>query len=384
MSDDDATTRARAKAAQKIDELANPAKLGAWMDAQGLPGEGEPEVTFVSGGAANEIFGVERGGQRMVLRRPPRIVPAGRNETMVREHRILSALNDTDVPHPTAIALCEDESVLGAAFYLMDFVDGWSVMANPGHWPAPFDTDIAARPGLAYELVDGAAKMANVDWKGVGLEGLGKPEGFHSRQVDRWLSQWEKYKVRDLPGIDDAVAFLRSFEVKSWEPGLMHGDYQFANVMFEHGAPAKLAAIVDFEMGTIGDPMLDLAWVLMPWQNADEDRSGKGYIDYEGLPDREDLLEYYATHTGRVGRRDRLLPRARQLQDGDRARGRVRPDAQRCQRQSQRRGVRRLRDAVGHQGRRDRPLHPAPQELIPGSAAHPAEAVINVRPHCAH
>ena len=155
----------------------------------------------------------------MVLRRPPRVVPAGRNETMVREHRILSALNDTDVPHPTAIALCEDESVLGAAFYLMDFVDGWSVMANPGHWPAPFDTDIAARPGLAYELVDGAAKMANVDWKGVGLEGLGKPEGFHSRQVDRWLSQWEKYKVRDLPGIDDAVEFLRGYEVKSWEPG---------------------------------------------------------------------------------------------------------------------------------------------------------------------
>ena len=234
-------------------------------------------------------------------------------------------------------------------------------MANPGHWPAPFDTDIAARPGLAYELVDGAAKMANVDWKGVGLEGLGKPEGFHSRQVDRWLSQWEKYKVRDLPGIDDAVEFLRSYEVKSWEPGLMHGDYQFANVMFAHGAPAKLAAIVDFEMGTIGDPMLDLAWVLMPWANADEDRSGKGYIDYEGLPDREDLLEYYATHTGRDGRRDRLLPRARQLQDGDRARGRLRPDDQRCQRQPERRGVRRLRDAVGHQGRQHRPLHAAPQ-----------------------
>ena len=118
MSDDQSSTdkaaAKAAKAAQKIDELANPTKLGVWMDAQGLPGEGEPDVTFVSGGAANEIFGVERGGKRMVLRRPPRVVPAGRNETMVREHRILSALNDTDVPHPTAIALCDDESVLPA------------------------------------------------------------------------------------------------------------------------------------------------------------------------------------------------------------------------------------------------------------------------------
>jgi aminoglycoside phosphotransferase (APT) family kinase protein len=286
----------------------------------------------------------------MVLRRPPRVVPAGRNETMVREHRILSALNDTDVPHPTAIALCEDESVLGAAFYLMDFVDGWSVMADPGHWPAPFDNDLAARPGLAYELIDGAAKMANVDWKGVGLEGLGRPEGFHSRQVDRWLSQWEKYKVRDLPGIDDAVEFLRSYEVKSFEPGLMHGDYQFANVMFRHGAPAKLAAIVDFEMGTIGDPMLDLAWVLMPWANADEDRSGKGYIDYEGLPDREDLLEYYATHTGATCRRSTTTSSSATSRWRSCSR-RLRPHDQRCQRQPECRRLRRLRDAVGHQGR---------------------------------
>jgi len=288
-----------AKNEQKINELANPAKLGPWMDAQGLPGEGVPEVGFISGGAQNEIFSVERGGRKMVLRRPPGKVPPGRNETMLREFRILEALNQTDVPHPEAFGSCDDESVLGAAFYLMEYIDGWSVMADPGHWPAPFDTDLDARPGLAYELVDGAAKMANVDWKGVGLEGLGRPEGFHARQVDRWLSQWEKYKVRDLPGIDDAVNFLRSYEVRSFEPGLMHGDYQFANVMFADGAPAKLAAVVDFEMGTIGDPMLDLAWILMPWANADEDRSVKSYIDYEGLPDREDLLEYYATHTGR-------------------------------------------------------------------------------------
>jgi aminoglycoside phosphotransferase (APT) family kinase protein len=284
---------------QKVAELADPEVLGRWLDEQGVDGEGPPEVTFISGGAANEIFAVERGGRKMVLRRPPRVVPKGRNETMLREFRILDALNETDVPHPTAIAACEDERVLGAAFYLMDFVDGWSVMADPGHWPPPFDTDLDARRGLAYELVDGAAKMANVDWEAVGLDGLGRPEGFHERQVDRWLQQWDSYKVRELPGLDDAVEFLRGYEVRSYRPGLMHGDYQFANVMFRHGAPARLAAVVDFEMGTIGDPLLDLAWVLMPWANADEDRSSKSYIDYDGLPDREDLLEYYASHTGR-------------------------------------------------------------------------------------
>jgi aminoglycoside phosphotransferase (APT) family kinase protein len=283
----------------KIDELANPERLGRWMDQQGLDGEGAPRVAFISGGAQNEIFAVERGGRTMVLRRPPRVVPAGRNETMLREYRILAALNATDVPHPAAIAACDDESVLGAAFYLMEFVDGWSVMADPGNWPAPFDADLAARPGLAYELVDGAAKLANVDWRAVGLEGLGRPEGFHERQVDRWLSQWQRYKIRDLPGIDEAVEFLRGYEIRSYEPGVMHGDYQFANVMYRHGAPARLAAIVDFEMGTIGDPLIDLAWVLMSWPNADEDRSARSYVDYRGMPDREDLLEYYANHTGR-------------------------------------------------------------------------------------
>jgi len=284
---------------QKIHDLANPAALGAWMDAQGLPGSGEPEVTFISGGASNEIFGVSREGISAVLRRPPRNVPPGRNETMLREYRILEALNQTDVPHPTAIAQCADESVIGAAFYLMSYVDGWSCMEKVGEWPEPFQSDLAQRPGLAYELIEGAARMARVDWRAVGLEGLGRPEGFHERQVDRWLKQWNSYKVRELPGLDDAVEFLRSYQVKSFEPGIMHGDYQFANVMYAHGAPARLAAVVDFEMGTIGDPLLDLAWIVKDWPDADEDRSGKGYVDFEGMPDRADLLEYYANASGR-------------------------------------------------------------------------------------
>ena len=284
--------------AERIRSLADPVRLGRWMDAQGLAGGGQPEVRHISGGASNEIFEVIRGGRRMALRRPPRNVPKGRNETMLREYRILNALNGTDVPHPEAVAVCDDESVIGSAFYLMDFVDGWTAMALP-QWPDPFEDDLEARAGLAFALIDGIAKLGNVDWEARGLTGLGKPDGFHERQVDRWMSQWSGYKFRELPGLDQAAELLRSYTPGSYKPGIMHGDYQFANVMFHHGGPARLAAIVDFEMGTVGDPLLDLAWVLMSWPNADEDRSVTSYVDYAGMPDREDLLEYYATNSGR-------------------------------------------------------------------------------------
>jgi aminoglycoside phosphotransferase (APT) family kinase protein len=274
-------------------------RLGRWMDAQGLPGAGETvEMRYISGGASNEIFEVRRGSHQTVLRRPPRVVPTGRNETMLREYRVLAALNGTDVPHPEAIAACEDTAVMDSTFYLMGLVDGWSPMGMDD-WPAPFDNDLAARAGLAYQLVDGIAKLSKVDWRARGLEGFGKPEGFHDRQVDRWLAHLAAFKFRDLPGLDVAADWLRTHKPRVYEPGIIHGDYQFANVMFAHGGPARLAAMVDWEMATIGDPLLDLAWVVMGWPDADEDRASRGYVDYTGMPDRTQLLDYYAKESGR-------------------------------------------------------------------------------------
>jgi len=284
---------------ERTRDLIDRDRLARWMDAQGLPGNGEPvETRYISGGASNEIFEIVRGPHRMVLRRPPRVVPKGRNETMLREYRVLHALNGTDVPHPEAIAACDDESVMGSSFYLMGLVDGWSPMSTRRVWPAPFDTDLTARSGLAYQLVDGIAKLAKVDWKARGLEGFGKPEGFHERQVDRWFAHLAAFQFREIPGLDVAGEWLRTHKPRWWEPGIIHGDYQFANVMFAHGAPGRLAAIVDWEMATIGDPLLDLGWVIMGWSNADEDRSG-AYVDMEGMPDRDDLLEYYSKESGR-------------------------------------------------------------------------------------
>jgi aminoglycoside phosphotransferase (APT) family kinase protein len=179
----------------------------------------------------------------------------------------------------------------------MSLVDGWSPMNMDG-WPAPFDTDLGARYGLGIELIDGIARLARVDWRARGLEGFGKPEGFHDRQVDRWLAHLNAVQFRELPGLDVASDWLRSHKPTHWVPGIIHGDYQFANVMFGHGAPARLAAMVDWEMSTVGDPLLDLGWVMSGWTDPDEDRT-KGYVDSTGMPGRAEVLEHYATVSGR-------------------------------------------------------------------------------------
>jgi aminoglycoside phosphotransferase (APT) family kinase protein len=119
-----------------------------------------------------------------------------------------------------------------------------------------------ARRGLAFQLVEGIALLSKVDWRARGLDGFGHPDGFHERQVDRWTAFLNRIKGRELPGFEEAAAWLRAHRPLDYVPGIMHGDYQFANVMFKHGGPARLAALVDWEMGTVGDPKLDLGWVM--------------------------------------------------------------------------------------------------------------------------
>ena len=283
---------------KRVQGLIDLPSLETWMDARELPGAGEPLTTrFISGGASNEIFELCRGDQRMALRRPPRKVPKGRNETMLREYRVLHALRDSDVPHPRALAVCEDSGVLGACFYIMEHIDGWSPMNMGDHWPEPFESDLETRKGLAWELVDAIAKLAQVDWRAVGLEGFGKPDGFLERQVERWLHHLSGFKFREIPGLDEAAEWLTGHTPESFVPGILHGDYQFANVMFRHGAPARMAAVVDWEMSTVGDPLLDLAWVLMGWPDPGEG-GRRGYVDYAGMPSRDDLLQRYSGQCG--------------------------------------------------------------------------------------
>jgi aminoglycoside phosphotransferase (APT) family kinase protein len=277
-------------------------RLATWMDDNGLPGKGEPvEHAFISGGTQNEIYEIRRGELHAALRMPPPTAPASRDDGILREWRIIDALDGTDVPHTAALGMCNDPSVVGRPFYLMGFVDGWSPMNTLGKWPAPFDTDLEARKALAYQLIEGIALLGNIDWKARGLQDLGRPDGFHDRQVDRWTRFLERIKGRELPGFDEAASWLRAHRPIDFIPGLMHGDYQFANVMFKHGAPARLAAIIDWEMGTVGDPKLDLAWVVQSWPTDTNDAalSGVGYADLYGMPSKDQLVQHYSEVSGR-------------------------------------------------------------------------------------
>jgi aminoglycoside phosphotransferase (APT) family kinase protein len=286
----------------------DPGRLAAWLTGQGLLGRASDLVVErISGGNQNIVARLRGGTAPMILRRPPAVVPAGRNAAMEREFRLLTALEGTAVAHARPLALCTDQEVLGAAFYVMGEVDGWSP-ATSRSWPAPFrppdgtadgrENGAAARRGLAFELVRGLAALAAVDWRGRGLDGFGRPEGFHQRQVDRWTAHWDQFRFRDIPGLDVAAPWLRANAPADWTPGIMHGDYSFLNVMFGHGPEPALAAIVDWEMATIGDPLLDLAWLARQWPDRPDEVQTR-YVDYTGLPLRDEIVAYYHELTGR-------------------------------------------------------------------------------------
>ncbi len=277
--------------------------VAAWMSEHGL-GEGPiTDVTAITGGTQNIMLRLRRSGRDYVFRRGPRHLRPVSNAVILRETRVLRALADTDVPHPGLIAVCADTSVLGdAVFYLMEPVDGFNAGAG---LPALQTADAGIRHGMGLSMADAAARLGAVDHVEVGLGDFGKPEGFLERQVPRWLSELESYAAfdnytgPDIGDVDAVALWLRRHQPAAFRPGIMHGDYHAANVMFAPDG-AKVAAIVDWEMCTIGDPLLDLGWMLATWYRPGHDPVlPNELMTAGGLATPRQLVERYAQNTSR-------------------------------------------------------------------------------------
>jgi len=255
-------------------------------------------VRRLSGGASNEMYLLELTDRApLVVRRPPSAKSAPTAHNVVREHTILSALEHTDVPHPRSLHLCTDEAVIGAPFLVMEHIDGY-VLERPLIGENANPSRLRER---AFQFIDGLAQIARADWRAAGLESFGKPAGFLDRQVARWLGQLGQYQSRPLPQLELVCGWLRGNQPKMGAPGILHGDYQFLNVIY-HRDGGRIAAIVDWEQSTIGDPLLDLGWVLGMWAEPGE-RSpvdlGTWTTQLPGMPRRGELAERYAQASGR-------------------------------------------------------------------------------------
>jgi aminoglycoside phosphotransferase (APT) family kinase protein len=275
--------------------------LAAWMDGENLGAGPVADERVLAGGTQNLILAFTRGGCGYVLRTPSRQGRDDLNETMRREMRVLAALADQDVPHPRLIAGCPQPEVLGASFYLMVPVDGFNVTTG---MPALHAGDPHLRRGMGFALVDGILRLGRVDYESVGLGSFGRIDGFLERQVGRWRKQFEAYAAQsgwDGASLADAVArvgdWLERNRPSSFTPGIMHGDYHLANVMYRNDGP-ELAAIVDWELATIGDPLIDLGWVLTTWPRPDDPTSMK-IEPWQGFSNAEELLAFYREHTTR-------------------------------------------------------------------------------------
>lgn len=276
------------------------APLAAWI-ADNVPGaRGPVTVAHLSGGSSNLTFRVRDEVNDWVLRRPPTGAFLATANDMGREYRVQTGLRHVEgFPVPTTVAMCTDESVLGVPFYLMEFVDGvvYSDAEQVTH------LDEAQALAATDELIDVLARLHAVDFEAVGLGELGRPAGFLQRQIDRWCTQWERSAQRELPEVDEVARRLQRSVPAHTDASIVHGDYSFNNTMWSRTDPARMVAVLDWEMSTLGDPLTDLGMVAVYWGEAGElmwrSRSPQPHRHNPGFPGVDHLLARYEATSGR-------------------------------------------------------------------------------------
>jgi aminoglycoside phosphotransferase (APT) family kinase protein len=273
--------------------------LEAYLDEHGL-GSGPVEAEPVGDGHSNITYVIRRDGGEWVLRRPPRPPLPPSAHDVLREARLLNAVEDADVRTPRVLAACADESVIGAPFYVMEKVDGDVITSEI---PQRLDTP-PERARIGEELIDSLVEIHAVDWQAAGLEGYGKPTGYLERQVRRFSGLWEHNATRQVPELDEATEWLRDNVPESGPATIVHGDYRLGNTMFGPGTPARLVAIFDWELATIGDPLADLGYLVATYAQPDDEDSTplfalNAVTTREGFPTRAGLISRYEERSGR-------------------------------------------------------------------------------------
>lgn len=275
--------------------------LTDWMDGQNLGSGPIYDQLPLSGGTQNIMFRFKRSEREYVFRHPPKHPRPESNRIMQREGTVLSALAGSDVPHPGFIAGCWDKKPLGAYFFLMEPINGFNIHEGLSD---KMKANARTRERMGYAYVEAIAKLGNVDYVKAGLKNFGKPDKFLERQGERWLSQIERYSEieqwdghKELGDFGAIAKWLNDNIPSTYKPGILHGDCHIANVLFNDDN-GEVAALIDWEMSTIGDPLLDLGWLIATYPS-EENSTVFNIKGWSGFASIEQLIAHYGQHSNR-------------------------------------------------------------------------------------
>ncbi len=274
----------------KLDEAA----LTAWFEANVEDFAGPLTLSKFKGGQSNPTYKVETANRNYVLRRQPfgKLLPSA--HAVDREYTVMSALGPTGFPVPRTFGLCEDADVIGSKFFVMELIQGRNLWN--GSLP---DYSPAERREIYHAMVDTLADLHTTDPQKIGLGDYGKPQDYCARQIARWTKQYKLSETEEIPEMEALIAWLPETVPDQHASGIVHGDYRLDNMIF-HAEQNSVAAVLDWELSTLGDPIADFSYFVLNWHNSSDGRAGLGGLDLEelGIPSAEEVTERYVARTG--------------------------------------------------------------------------------------
>jgi aminoglycoside phosphotransferase (APT) family kinase protein len=275
------------------------AAVDAWLRAQGIALDGEPQVTQFSGGASNWTYRLQYANRDLILRRPPAGTKAKSAHDMGREFTVQQALKPHYPAVPDMVALCKDAAVIGADFYVMDRIDGIIPRAN---LPRDLQVDATQVRQLCTNVLDKLIELHRVDYRAAGLESLGKGAGYARRQVEGWSERYLKAKTWNVPGFRRVREWLAANIPDDVATCVIHNDWRFDNVVLAPDDPTRVIGVLDWEMATLGDPLMDLGSALAYWVQADDGRlmrsTRRQPTHLPGMLTRREVVAYYLERSG--------------------------------------------------------------------------------------